>query len=53
MTLNKSLALSFLSLMCSLAFTHRCAFPAEAVPFADNGTLKMLYDNRTGSQDVT
>ncbi len=52
MTLNRSLALSFLSLMCSLAFTHRCAFPAETVPFADNGTLKMLYDNRMYPQAV-
>jgi hypothetical protein len=41
-----------LGLVASVAMAQCCACFAQAVPFAENGTLKMLYDNRMHPQAV-
>ena len=47
---NKTRELLLLSLASCVVIVQGCACFAGAVPFADNGTLKMLYDNRMHPQ---
>ncbi len=47
---NKTRELLLLSLASCVVIVQGCACFARAVPFADNGTLKMLYDNRMHPQ---
>ena len=44
--------LLFLWLFISIASLHSCTCFGQSVPFAKNGTLKMLYDNRMHPQAV-
>jgi hypothetical protein len=50
MKANRNRKLFLLSLASCVVIVQCCACFARAVPFADNGTLKMLYDNRMHPQ---
>ncbi len=49
---NRVRELFLLSLASCVVIVQCCACFAKAVPFADNGALKMLYDNRMHPQAV-
>ena len=49
---NRTRGLLILSLASCVVIAQCCACFAKTVPFADNGTLKMLYDNRMCPQAV-